>query len=217
MSKLRILLVDDHTILRVGLRAYLRYHDDMEVVGEARNGVEAAELARELRPDVVLMDIAMPDMNGIQATSAILQEQPATRVLILTQHENPQYVLQLLQAGAAGYVLKDVLGTELLTAIRTVARGETFLSPAVGQILAQEIANTGKDKSAPHDALTPREREVLKLVAAGRTNAQVAAALSISENTVAWHRANLMGKLGVHSAAELVRYALQQGLADPDE
>ncbi len=217
MSKIRILLVDDHTILRVGLRAYLRYHEDMEVVGEASDGGEAAALVAKLEPDVVLMDIAMPGVNGIEATRLILQQNPATRVLILTQHDDSEHILQLLQSGAAGYVLKDVLGTDLLIAIRKVAQGETFLSPAVGQILAQEMVNAGKDKRVPHDGLTPRELQVLKHVAAGRTNAQVAAALSISENTVAWHRANLMGKLGVHSAAELVRYAMEQGLTGEND
>ncbi len=217
MKKIRILLVDDHTILRVGLRAYLRYQEDMQVVGDASNGSEAVDLVEKLVPDVVLMDIAMPEMNGIQSTKIIHGRHPTTRVLVLTQHPDPQYILQVLQAGAAGYVLKDVLGTDLLSAIRAVARGESFLSPAAAQALAQEISHHGKDESIPYEALTPRERQVLKHVAAGQTNAQVAVRLSISENTVAWHRANLMSKLGVHSATELVRYAFHEGLADEIE
>ena len=213
MSKIRILLVDDHTILRVGMRAFLRYHEDMEVVGEAQNGAEATALIEQLHPDVVLMDIAMPGMNGLEATRLICEKHPSIRVLILTQYEDPEYIVQLLQSGASGYILKDVLGTDLLTAIRTVARGESFLSPSVAKVLAEELRH-GKDDTAAHNALTPRELQVLKYVAGVRTNAQVAALLSISENTVAWHRANLMDKLGVHSVAELVRYAMQHGLAE---
>ena len=214
MSKTRILLVDDHTILREGLRAFLRYHDDMEVVGEARNGVEAIALVEQLRPDVILMDIAMPEMNGIEATQRICEQYPATQVLILTQHEDPQYILQLLQAGAAGYVLKDVVGTDLLTAVRTVARGESYLPAAVAKMLAQEIRQTGTSKIVSDESLTPRELQVLEHIARGQTNAQIAAALSISENTVAWHRANLRDKLGIHSVAEFVRYAIRHGLVN---
>ena len=217
MSKIRILLVDDHTILREGLRAFLRYHADMEIVGEARNGVEAAALVKQLRPDVILMDIAMPEMNGIEATRLICEMYPATKILILTQHEDPQYILQLLQVGASGYVLKDVLGIDLVAAVRTVARGESFLSPSVAKMLAQELRQTGNGKSSLPESLTPRELQVLEHVVRGKTNAQVAAALSISENTVAWHRTNLMTKLGVHSVAELVRYAIHHGLVNEND
>ncbi|CAG0945692.1 partial Transcriptional regulatory protein DegU, partial [Anaerolineae bacterium] len=154
MSKIRILLVDDHTILREGLRAFLRYHADMEIVGEARNGVEAAALVKQLRPDVILMDIAMPEMNGIEATRLICEKYPATKILILTQHEDPQYILQLLQVGASGYVLKDVLGIDLVAAVRTVARGESFLSPSVAKMLAQELRQTGNSKSSLPESLT---------------------------------------------------------------
>lgn len=214
MSKIRVLLADDHTILRVGLRSFLGYYDDIQVVGEAQDGAAAVALVKELQPDVVLMDIAMPGVNGIQATRLIHEQRPETKVLILSQYEDPQYVLPLLRAGASGYILKDALGTDLLTAIRVVANGETFLSPSVAKILAEEIRQSTNSKSVPHSSLTPREHQILKHIAAGQTNAQIAAALVISENTVAWHRANLMDKLGVHSVVGLVRYAMQHGLVE---
>ena len=208
---IRVLLVDDHTILRIGLRAFLRYHDDIQVIGEAQDGAEALARVAELRPDIVLMDIAMPGVNGIEATRQIRAQYPETRVLILSQYEDPQYVLPLLRAGASGYIPKDALGTDLLAALRRVAKGETFLCPSVAKVLAEEIRGAGS-KSTSTDSLTPRECEILQHIALGETNTQIAEQLSISVNTVEWHRANLMNKLGVHTAGGLVRHALQHGL-----
>ncbi len=213
-SIIRVLLVDDHTILRIGLRAFLRYHDDIQVVGDAHDGNEALERVQDLHPDIVLMDVAMPGMNGIEATRLIRERFPETRVLILSQYEDAQYVIPLLRAGAAGYILKDALGTDLLSALRMVARGETFLCSSVANVLAQEIRDPGSGKSDTPEALTPREREILQRIAAGLTNSRIAEALSLSVNTVEWHRANLMNKLGVHTAGELVRYAIQHGLVE---
>jgi len=212
MPKISVLLVDDHTILREGLRALLNYYDDVEVIGEARSGAEAIARVGELRPDVVLMDIAMPKMSGLEATRLIRQRYPDTLVLILTQYEDRQYVLSLLQAGASGYVLKRALGAELITALRAVVRGEIFLYPSVATMLVEEIRHQSEGHAALTKSLTPREQEILKHIAVGETNPEIAAALSLSVKTVEWHRTNLMSKLDLHTVADLVRYALQQGL-----
>lgn len=217
MPKIGVLLVDDHAILRVGLRAYLHYYDDIAVVGEAQNGSEAVALVANLHPDVVVMDVTMPGMNGIEATRLIRAQYPHTKVLILSQHDDPDYVIPLLQAGAAGYILKDALGSDLLNALRMVARGETFLSPSIAKVLAEEIRHRGESTANVAESLTPRERQVLQKITLGQTNAQIAATLSISVNTVEWHRANVMDKLGVHTVVELVRYAMQHGMADDED
>jgi DNA-binding NarL/FixJ family response regulator len=214
MPKIRVLLADDHAILREGVRALLGYYPDVEVVGEAQDGEQAVSLVAELSPDIVLMDIAMPSMNGIEATRRIHQDYPATRVVILTQHEDWRYVLPLLQAGASGYVLKRALGADLISALRTVARGETFLYPAVATIIVDEIHRQAEASAPSTEPLTPRETEILQHVARGQTNPQIAASLSLSVKTVEWHRANLMNKLDAHSAADLVRHAIQQGLVE---
>ncbi len=205
MEKIRVLLADDHPILSAGLRAFIGDYDDMEVVGEARNGQEVVALAAELKPDVVLMDIAMPGMNGIEATHLIREQQPETQVLVLTQHEERQYVPALFRAGASGYILKRAMGSDLIAALRTVARGEPFLCPSVGRVLLEELY-------APRVSLTLRERQVLEHIVDGKTSPQIAEVLSMSVKTVEWHRSNLMSKLGVHNTAELVRDALQRGL-----
>ena len=205
MPEIRLLLVDDHAILSAGLRALLGYYDDIEIVGEARDGTDAVELVGELRPDVVLMDIAMPGLNGIEATRLIREQYPHTRVLVLSQHGERQYVLAVLQAGASGYILKRALGSDLLQALRAVARGETYLHPEVSTVLVEEVR-------WPGETLTPREKEILAHIVHGETNPQIAASLSLSVKTVEWHRNNLMSKLNVHNAAELVRIALQRGL-----
>jgi two-component system, NarL family, response regulator LiaR len=209
MSDIRLILVDDHAILREGLRAFLRYHPDIQVVGEAENGADAIELVRQLHPDVVLMDIAMPEVNGIEAARSIRASYPETYILILSQYDDKQYVLPLVQAGVSGYILKNALGDDLVQAIRTVARGELYFSSSVANVLAGEMR---EKKSDTPEELTSREHQILKLIVDGKTSGQIALALSISVNTVIWHRANLMSKLGVHSVAELVRYAWQNGL-----
>lgn len=207
MDKIRVLLVDDHALMSEGLRALLGYYDDVEVVGDARDGREAIAQVDRLRPDVVLMDVAMPGMNGIDATKAIMEQHPKTRVLIVTQHEDRQYVVPLLQAGASGYILKRALGSELIGALRMVARGQTYLHPDVSSVLVQEVRY-------PTESLTPREQEILEHIVRGETNSQIADNLSLSVKTVEWHRSNLMSKLDAHNAAELVRIALQYGLVD---
>jgi DNA-binding NarL/FixJ family response regulator len=212
MTKIRVLLVDDHAILRVGLVSYLRYQEDIQVVGEAENGTQALALVEQLRPDVAVMDIGMPGMNGIQATRMIRERFPETRVLILSQYQDQEYVLPLLQAGASGYILKSAMGPELLTALRAVAKGEIFLCRPVASVLSGSLRQPETIPSANDSALTPREQQILEQIAQGRTNTQIAAALSLSVNTIVWHRSNLMNKLGVHSVAELVRYAMQHGL-----
>ena len=205
MSKMRVLLADDHAILIEGLRAYLSYYDDVEVVGEAHDGAEALANVAELQPDIVLMDIAMPGINGITATRLIREQYPQTRVLVLTQHEEKQYVLALLKAGASGYILKRALGSDLINALRTVARGGTFLYPTVATLLVEEMKH-------PTVSLTPREAEVLQHIVRGETSSQIADSLSLSVKTVEWHRSNLMSKLNVHGVADLVRYALEHEL-----
>jgi two-component system, NarL family, response regulator NreC len=212
MAKIRVLLADDHAILRDGLRSLLSHQEDIQVVGEAKDGAEAVAGVHELHPDVVVMDIAMPGMNGLQATRKIREQYPETRVLVLTQHEDRQYVMSVLQAGAAGYVIKRAAGTDLITALRAVARGETFLYPSVATTLLEQVQRSGA--SGGSCVLTPREQEILKYIVQGKTNPQIAADLSLSVRTVDWHRTNLMSKLDLHTVADLVRYALQNGLAE---
>lgn len=205
MPKIRVLLADDHPILSAGLRALLAHYADIEIVGEARDGAQAVDLVGKLHPDVALMDIAMPGMNGIEATRIIREQHPQTRVLVLSQHGERQYVLALLQAGASGYILKGALGSDLIGALRAVARGETYLHPDVTAVLVEQVR-------CPTESLTPREQEILEHIVLGETNSQIAHNLSLSVKTVEWHRGNLMSKLDAHNAAELVRIALQCGL-----
>jgi len=205
VPKMRLLLADDHAILSAGLRALLGYYDDIEIVGEARDGTEAVKLVGELRPDIVLMDIAMPGLNGIEATRLIREQYPHTRVLVLSQHGDRQYALAVLKAGASGYILKRALGSDLLVALRAVARGQTYLHPEVSAVLVEEVR-------CPGEPLTPREKQILERIVRGETNRQIAASLSLSIKTVEWHRSNLMSKLDAHNAAELVRIALERGL-----
>lgn len=214
MSKIKLLMVDDHAILREGLRAMLNYYDDIEIVGEAQDGNEAIQKVGELSPDIVLMDIAMPGMNGLEATRLIRQQFPKTRVLVLTQHEDRQYVVPLLQAGASGFMTKRALGTDLINALHVVARGETYLQPSAATTLVEEIRHQENSGGNLSDALTPRELEILHHIVAGETNAQIANALSISVKTVEWHRANLMSKLDAHTVADLVRYAMEHNLTE---
>lgn len=209
---IRILLVDDHAILREGLRALLSYYPDVEVVGEAEDGLQAIEYVESLSPDIVLMDIAMPGMNGLEATRRIRQKHPNAHVLILTQYEDQPYVLNLLRAGVSGYVLKRALGVDLINALRAVARGESFLYPPVATTVLEQLRQSDMGAIQDVKTLTSREQEILHRVASGETSRQIALALNISVKTVEWHRSNLMSKLDVRSVAELVRYAIEQGL-----
>jgi DNA-binding NarL/FixJ family response regulator len=209
MPKIRVVLADDHAILREGMRALLGYYDDIQVVGEAQDGSEAVARVGELEPDIVVMDIAMPGMNGIEATRAIRAKYPATQVLVLTQHESREYVLTLLEAGASGYILKRAIAADLIAALRTVAAGQVFLHPPVATTLVRGMLGQV-------ESLTPRESEVLHLIVSGQTNTQIAKTLCLSVKTVEWHRTNMMSKLSVHSVGELMRYAYDHGLVEPE-
>jgi two-component system, NarL family, response regulator NreC len=217
-TRIRVLLVDDHAVLREGLRLLVHAQSDMEVVGEAQSGEEAVECARTLRPDLVLMDLAMPGVGGIEATARIRRESPATRVVALTMYDDPAYLRSVLAAGASGYVLKRAASTELLSAIRTAHRGETYLAPSlaggvVDELLGRKAGNA--DTPVAGDTLSDREREVLRLVAEGHTNQQVAEQLRLSVKTVETYRARLMEKLGLKSRVDLVRYAVSSGFLKP--
>jgi RNA polymerase sigma factor (sigma-70 family) len=210
-STIRILLADDHTILRQGLKLILSSQPDLQVVGEAANGNEVVQLAQELRPDIVLLDVAMPELNGIDATRRMMETNPKLRILVLSMHKEAVYVREILRAGARGYLLKDVIDSELLSAVRSVARGDGYVSPAVSSALLSDYRQNIHD---PLDLLTKREREVLQLIAEGKTNKEVAAKLNLSVYTVDSHRGKIMEKLNLHSTGELVRFAIKHGLTD---
>jgi len=210
-KRIRILLADDHTVLRAGLRALLAGQCDLEVIGEASDGAEAIRLAQTLHPDVVVMDIGMPGVNGIDATARIKRTLPGVKVLILSMHDDQGYLRQVLRVGASGYVLKRAADTELLAAIRAAARGEVFLDPAMAKALVEEVVQPSRS-SAAEPVLSDREREVLRLLAYGHTNQQVADRLCIGVKSVETYKARLMEKLGLKGRAELVRYALQHGI-----
>ncbi len=214
-KKIRILLADDHALIRSGLATLLHGAGDVEVVGEASDGEEAIEKTTSLEPDVVVIDLSMPRLSGIEATKVITHRFPAVRVLVLTMYENEEYVYQILRSGASGYVLKSARKDELLTAIRAVAKGEKFFSPRVSEIIAEGYvrrAERGTTFSQPEVPLTKREREILALVVQGLTNQQIANRLYISPRTVDTHRTNIMQKLDIHDLANLVRYAIDHGL-----
>jgi two-component system, NarL family, response regulator NreC len=215
-AKIRVLLADDHTILRAGLRMMLNVQPDIEVVGEASDGRQALNEALLLKPDVVLMDITMPEMNGIEATRQIKRALDSTRVLILTMHENEEYLFQVLRAGASGYILKEAADTELISAIRIVYSGRFYMSPSAQTMMVGDYllrVRSGEERDS-YSALTEREREILKLVAEGLTNNQIAERLYISPKTVDTHRTHIMDKLNLHSRAELVKYAMRRGLLE---
>lgn len=210
---IRVLLVDDHAILRAGLRLLLASYSDIQVVGEAANGAEALSRVSELKPDVVVMDIAMPGVNGLVATRQILDAHPNTKIVILTQYDNKEYVLPLLKLGASGYVLKQAVDTDLVLAIRTVMRGESFLYPPIARmVLDAYLRKDSLDDETVYAQLTEREREVLILVAQGKSSREIGQLLHISPNTVDVHRAHLMKKLDMHNVAELTTFATKRGL-----
>lgn len=212
MNRIRVVLADDHALFRAGLTALLSYSDDIEVVGEATNGREGVDAAERLHPDVLVMDIAMPVMNGIDATIAISERAPEVRVLVLTQYEERQYIAPLLRANAAGFITKRAVGSDLIAAIHAVAAGDVYIHPTMGRLIT-DGARARAETPSPA-ALTDRERQVLELIVSGQTSQQIARSLSLSIKTIEWHRSNLMRKLDTHGVADLVRYALQHGLVD---
>lgn len=208
---IKIFLADDHTIVRQGLKLILAAQPDIEVVGEAANGREAVELVQKLKPDLVLMDVAMPELNGIEATRRMVEANSRLKILVLSMHKEAVYVREILRAGARGYILKDAIDTELLSAVRSVVRGDGYISPAVSGALLNDYR---KDVTDPADLLSNREREVLQLIAEGKTNKEIAVKLNLSVYTVDSHRGKIMEKLNLHSTGELVRFAIKNGLTD---
>ena len=211
MKRIRILLADDHAVVRQGFKMILDAEADMEIVGEAANGREALELAEQLRPDVVVMDVSMPELNGIEATRRMAESAPHARVLALSMHKDSVYVRETLRAGARGYLLKDSVAADLVNAVRAVASGEGYLSPAVSDAVLDDYR---RHVTNPIDLLTSREREVLQMLAEGKTNKEIAAVLNLSVYTVDAHRGRIMEKLNMHSINELVRFAVRNGLID---
>ncbi|HXY15984.1 MAG TPA: response regulator transcription factor [Terriglobales bacterium] len=214
MKKVRILLADDHQLMRSGVRLMLEREPDMSVVGEASDGRQAVALAKSLRPDVVIMDIGMPNLNGIEAATQMTQENPELAIVILSMHPDETYVLRALKAGARGYLLKDSAEADLIKAVHVVANGKSFFSPSVSKVLlddyVRKLKRSGTDDA--YDLLTPREREVLQLIAEGKSNKDIANLLNLSVYTVESHRSNLMEKLNLRGLPELILYAVRKGI-----
>jgi DNA-binding NarL/FixJ family response regulator len=217
MATIRILLADDHTLVRAGFRALINRMSEVEIVAEASDGEQALRLIEEHRPDIVLLDIAMPRLNGLEVTARVTAAFPAMRVIILSMHANEEYVLQALRAGSSGYLVKDADTIELELAIRAVARGETYLSPAVSKRVIEDYVRLTQGGSDSLVRLTPRQRQVLQMIAAGNSTKEIAQSLNISVKTVETHRAQLMDELDIHDVAGLVRYAIRMGLVSPGE
>ncbi|NMF84440.1 response regulator transcription factor [Nodosilinea sp. P-1105] len=212
MATIKLILVDNHTLVRAGFRSLVEDLADIEVIGEADNGRTALHLVETLKPHLVLMDIAMPAMNGLEATARIVHDFPQVRVLIVSMHANEEYVYQALRSGALGYLLKDSGIEELELAIRALARGETYLSPAVSKYVVTDYVRRLGEEGNPLDQITPRQREILQLIAEGKSTKEIAELLYISTKTVETHRTQLMDRLDIHDIAGLVRYAIRVGL-----
>ena len=217
MKRIRLLLVDDHEVVRGGLRMLLENEADLNIVGETDTGEGALKMVETLKPDAVIMDITLPDMSGIEATRRIKAVRPDVAVIALTIHEDQQYFFEMLQAGASGYVPKRAAPDDLITAIRATSRGEMYIYPSLAKLLVGDFLSRSGEEATKEtmNGLTPRESEVLSLLAEGKTTENIAGLLNISVHTVARHRENLMGKLGLHSRSELVKYAIRKGLIKP--
>jgi DNA-binding NarL/FixJ family response regulator len=213
---IKIILADDHKLMREGLKSLLNQQADISVVGQADNGREAVQLTERMGPDVVVMDVSMPDLNGIDATRQILSRAPRTRVIALSMHSDRQFVVEMLRAGAAGYMVKDSAFEELASAIRTVARGQTYLAARIGKLSMEDLKTDFHEQPLVAPRLTDREREVLQLIAEGKGTKEIAAELFLSAKTVETHRQHLMDKLDMYSVAELTKYAIREGLTTLD-
>ncbi len=216
MNSIRVLLADDHRLMRAGIRALLKSLDLVQVIAEAGTGHEAIDLAEQHQPDLVIMDIGMPELNGLEATARLKKLSPPPRVIILSMHANEEYVKRALQAGAAGYLLKGAEPAELELAIKAVMRGETYLTSAISKQVVQNYLYPERRKTSPHQELTPRQREILQLVAEGHSSKDIALKLNLSVKTVDTHRTELMQRLDIHDIAGLVRYAIRIGLISAD-
>ena len=216
MNPIRIVLADDHAVMRDSLHAFLASYQDLDVVGEACDGVETIAQVLRLRPDVLVLDLGMPELGGLEVIKRLKRDVPRCRIVVLTQHQDPDYVLPVLKAGADGYALKKAGGNEVVHAIRTTHHGEAYLHPAIAHMVLEFSVRAGEAKPDHLAAMTPREREVLVLIGQGRTNQQIATALSISSKTVDKHRSNLIHKLGLGSRSDLIRYALEQKVVPPE-
>ena len=217
MKKIKVLIVDDHTLVRAGIRALLKLAADIEVVGEASNGKETLEKIRKVMPDVVLMDLAMPVMGGLETTRRIRKEYPSIQVVVLTQYDDNEYVIPVIEAGARGFVTKMAAFSELATAIRTAYQGDSYLSPVAATALVEEWQQKtpSEGEQDPIKLLTDREREVFKLVGEGHTSKEIAAILVVSPKTVEWYKACLMNKLNIHNKTDLIRYAIRKRVISP--
>jgi DNA-binding NarL/FixJ family response regulator len=217
-AAMKVLVVDDHEVVRQGIKMVLETDPELEVVGEAASGEDAIERVRELRPNVVVMDIGMPGLSGFEATRRIRQSNPEVQVLALTVHDSEAYVFQMLQAGATGYIVKRAPAVEVIQAVKRAYRGEAVLHPSVAKLLIRDyLSRVEKGEETSYDTLSDREREILKLIAEGKTNREMADLLYLSVKTVQAHRANLMRKLGMHDRTELVKYAIRKGIIGLDE
>jgi len=218
MKKIKVVVADDHTILRQGIKALLDNLEEIEVVGEAKDGREAIKAIEELSPDVILMDIAMPGLNGLEATRRIKKKFPRTKVVVLTMHTNEEYIFQILNAGADGYLVKETAFQDLISAINSVHRGEAFMSPSISKkVMTDYIQRAQGEERVGFDTLTTREREILQLVAEGNSNKKIAEVLFISPKTVETHRAHIMDKLNIHDRAGLIKYAIRKGMINIDK
>lgn len=217
-DKIRILIADDHALVREGIAAFLKISDDIEVVAEASDGVEAIEAVKKYKPHIVLMDISMPSLGGLEATVEIKKNDPNVKILVLTQYDDTVYIRRFLKAGASGYLLKKAVGTELINAIRAVARGESYLHPSIAASVIDGYLGKRETEQAedPYEKLTDREKQVLKLVAEGYTHKEIADILNISVKTAVAHQTNFSEKLGIHSRAGLIKFAIQRGIIKID-
>jgi DNA-binding NarL/FixJ family response regulator len=218
MKRTKVILADDHTIVRKGLRSLLDGERDMDVIGEAGDGREAIELVAQLKPHIIVMDIGMPVLNGLEATRRIIKKHPETKVLILTMHTNEEYVFEILSAGASGYIVKKAAPTELVSAIRAIRQGESFLSPSISKkVIDEYVQRAGEEtREDAFELLTNRERDVLQLIAEGNSTRAISEKLYVSVKTVEAHRSNLQKKLDLHGTADLTRYAIRKGIVDAE-